>query len=115
MSKLVHMKRSKQEKKDSAPQVAGPEGDDYPYGLRLRLDHDSMSKLGMEDMPKVGKKMHVHGKGVVTSVSSHDSGNHKDRHVEIQLHHMGVENDEPSIKDTLKSRYDAIKGEKGKK
>jgi hypothetical protein len=104
------MRLSKKDKKDTAMAVSDPSGDEYPHGLKVRLDHESMKKLGMDELPQVGKKMHVHGKGVVTSVSSHKSDKHEDRHVEIQLHHMGVEHDEPKMGDTIEKRYKELKG-----
>jgi len=96
-------------------QPLAPSGDEYPHGLRLHLDHESLNKLGMDDMPEVGKEMHVHGKGVVTSVSQHKSDKHHDRHVEIQLHHMGVEHDGPKMDETIGKRYKQLKEEGDKK
>lgn len=90
--KMHDMKRSKKERKEHD----GPmkmDGDDYPYGLSVRLDHHSLKKLGMhEKLPKVGDKIKMHAHAHVTSVGQHTrEGGNPDTHVELQLRHMAVE------------------------
>lgn len=91
--KMTDMKRTKKERKDES----GPmkyDGEEYPYGLSVRLDHHSLKKLGMhENLPKVGDKIKLHAHAHVVSVSQHNregEGN-PNTHVELQLRHMGVE------------------------
>jgi hypothetical protein len=102
--KLHSMKMSKKEKKDSMP-TAVSDTPDYPYGLRLSLNDEALKKLGIKSLPKVGSKMHVLAVGEITSVSQHESAGHEDRHVEIQLHELGVSDDGPKMEDTLLSEY----------
>jgi len=46
---LHSMKRTKAEKKDTSPEVAPSyEGDDYPYGLEISLEKESLEKLGLD-------------------------------------------------------------------
>ncbi len=46
---LHSMKRTKAEKKSTSPEVATPyEGDDYPYGLEISLEKESLAKLGLD-------------------------------------------------------------------
>lgn len=92
--KMTDMKRSKKERKEEN----GPmkvDGDSYPYGLSVRLDHHSLKKLGMhEKLPKVGDKIKMHAHAHVTSVSQHSregEGGTPNTHVELQLRHMAVE------------------------
>jgi hypothetical protein len=90
--KMQDMKRSKKERKtESSPMKY--DGEDYPYGLSVRLDHHSLKKLGMhEKLPKVGDKIKMHAHAHVTSVSQHNrEGGNPDTHVELQLRHMAVE------------------------
>lgn len=104
--KLVDLKMSKADKKESSPMVAGKyEGPDYPYGTCLRLDNASLEKLGMDELPKVGAVMHVSGLGRVTAVSSHESKNRDERTVEIQIEQLGVEDeDDESLGSIVRKR-----------
>jgi chromosome condensin MukBEF ATPase and DNA-binding subunit MukB len=96
MKSLADMKMTKSEKKDTMPTTAEANSPSYPYGLRLSLDSAALEKLGITSLPKVGAKLMVHGMGVVTSVSQHESKNNDSRNVEIQLQEMGVESAEPA-------------------
>lgn len=95
--KMTDMKMTKSEKKDTIPSVADAPG--YPYGLCIRLDNAALEKLGITTLPKVGAKVMVHGMGVITSVSSHESKNNDSRNVEIQLQELAVDRAEPMSKD----------------
>lgn len=104
--KMQDMKLSKAEKKESSPVSCSEyKGPDYPYGLCLRLDNATLEKLGIDSLPKVGATMQIMAMGVVTSVSSHESENQDSRNVEIQIHELGVEDeDESDDLDTVTKR-----------
>lgn len=91
--KLTDLKRTKAEKKEREKEMRlqGPAEEDYPYGTRVRLEHEDMEKLGLKDTPKPGAVFHIMAKGKVTH--SHESADQhgKRRHVEIHLTHMGME------------------------
>ena len=90
MSKLVDLKMTKKEKKESAPTaVSGMP--DYPWGTRLSLNDEALEKLGMKTLPRVGDKVQVTGVGVITSVSQHESEKREDRNVEIQIQQIGID------------------------
>ncbi len=57
---FVDMKRTKADiKKESRPTPIG-EGDKYPYGLEVRLNKDSLNKLGIDvSKYKVGEKIQI--------------------------------------------------------
>lgn len=97
--KLTDMKRTKADKKAEEEGHKGHamDGEDYPYGLSIRLDHHSLKKLGMHDsLPKVGSKLMLHAHAHVKSASEHsEGGGKKRRHVELELRHMAVEGHEP--------------------
>lgn len=95
--KMADMKMSKAQQKETMPQAA--DSPQYPYGLQIRLDNASLDKLGMTKLPKVGTKVMVHGMGVITSVSQHESKNNDSRNVEIQLHELAVDRAEPMSKE----------------
>jgi hypothetical protein len=87
---LVEMKRSKAAKKKDAE---GPSigGDDYPYGLRVNLDHESLQKLGIDKLPSVGDKMHLHAHAHVVSAEERSSeGGKKHRSVSLELRKMQI-------------------------
>jgi hypothetical protein len=99
MKSLADMKMTKSEKKDTMPTTAEANSPSYPYGLRLSLDSAALEKLGITSLPKVGAKLMVHGMGVVTSVSQHESKNNDSRSVEIQLQELAVDRAEPMSKE----------------
>lgn len=96
--KMADMKMSKAQTKEMASPMPA-DSPSYPYGLTLRLDSASLDKLGLASLPKVGAKLMVHGMGVVTSVSQHESKSNDSRNVEIQLQEMGVERADPMSKE----------------
>ena len=72
---LIDMKRSKKEaKKSSEAMCVGPSDsyDSYPYVLELRLDDETMKKLGL-DLPVVGGMMTITAKVKVESAESRDT------------------------------------------
>lgn len=117
--KMVDMKRTKAERKAEHEGLGHKVGeDDYPYGLSIRLDHHSLKKLGMHEgkLPKVGSKVkltaHAHVKS--TSESSHDGGK-PNRHMELELRHIGVHDHEPGKGTGAETDGDTEKMNKGMK
>lgn len=63
----------------------------YPYGLRLDLSSESLEKLGMKAMPKVGAKLMLEAEVEVQSVSIGDSvDGGKNRSLSIQVTEMAL-------------------------
>ncbi len=63
----------------------------YPYGLEVRLDDSCLAKLGMDVLPKVGKKYTLTASVVVTEARANlRNGEQVDRHVTIQLQKMDL-------------------------
>jgi len=66
------MQLSAEEAQEQATVSSKPDNSPrYPCGLTLRLDDDSMSKLGMAELPAVGAVLTMRAKVVVTSVGMH--------------------------------------------
>lgn len=86
---LVHMKRSKSEKKASEVPTKSL-GEDYPYGLEIRLDEDAMEKLEA-DLPAAGKTVKIVAKAKVKSSEVRDSDEGKRRSCCLQITHMKLE------------------------
>jgi len=62
------------------------EGPEYPYGLCISLDHETLEKLNFKSLPKVGEKFHLKGFAMVKSVSMNkmENGN-EDKNVSMQI------------------------------
>lgn len=60
-------------------------GEKYPYGLRIHLDDDVMSKLGLKSLPKTGTKMALTAEVNVESTESRDSTDGKRESMSIQI------------------------------
>ena len=61
---------------------------EYPYGLRVGLDSESLDKLNMTELPAVGTTMTLTAKVEVVSVSQYESGGGEDRDVSLQITDM---------------------------
>lgn len=87
---MQSMKRSKASQKDVA-MPSMPKGEDYPYGLRLDLDHDTLKKLGVTKMPKAGAlhKIVAHAKVHRAEESSSSDGG-KRRNLSMQITKMSM-------------------------
>lgn len=101
MLRLVDMARTPAEKKEELAEMTGPcmpsvdSMPDYPYGLCLSLDNESMEKLGLDTSCQVGDLLHFTAMAKVTSVSMRDSEmNGPDCRIELQIQQMGVPEDE---------------------
>jgi len=79
--------------RDKPDETAGPEcmpcasGQQYPYGLNLRLDAPELKKLGITQMPAVGSEVKVQFVGVVTSCS-HGLNEHDEAGMSVQIVQM---------------------------
>lgn len=86
---LVNMKMSREEAKEYNAIEASNDGPQYPYGLRIDLNDDSLEKLGITALPKVGTEMTITAKVVVASVSAYDSqGGEAEQNVGLQITDM---------------------------
>lgn len=99
---MKSMKLSKTERKEMAvaPTV---DQEEYPYGLRFRLDLEQLKKLGLSKVPSVGSEFVVDALCVVKSVSAgeHESGEYAN--CELQITDLGLEENESSDEKTKKT------------
>jgi hypothetical protein len=101
---LVSMKMTKSEMKEAAPVPA--DAPQYPYGLRLELNNESLEKLGLPVTAAVGKKVMVLAQAEIVSVSAYDSKEGgKNRSISLQLTHLCLESGEKE--DAAKVLYKA--------
>lgn len=88
---LVSMKMSREEAKEYNTIETSDDGPRYPYGLRIDLNDDSLEKLGITALPKVGTEMTITAKVMVTSVSAYDSqGGEAEQSVGLQITDMEI-------------------------
>ena len=67
---------------------------DYPWGLSIDLNDDSLEKLGIKTLPSVGEVYVIMAKAVVRSVGSSSSQDGDDsRHMCLQITDMGIATD----------------------
>lgn len=67
---MKDMKLTAAEKKESMPQAAKMDAPQYPYGLRIELDKDTIKKLGI-DLPAIGEELEV--RAIAKVISCHAS------------------------------------------
>jgi hypothetical protein len=65
------------------------ERDDYPWGLRITLNDETLKKLGIA-LPKVGSEMMLAGKVKVLSTSMREDGEDSYSSVEMQITDIGL-------------------------
>ena len=64
-----------------------PDATEYPYGLRISLDNDTLAKLGMTELPAIDAEFKVVALACVVSVSQNESQGSEEpyRSVELQI------------------------------
>jgi hypothetical protein len=72
---LVNMMQSPEEAKEDYVIADPSDAPKYPYGLEIRLDEESLAKLGMTTPPAVGTQMLITAKVTVTSASQYQTQN----------------------------------------
>lgn len=67
-------------------------GPKYPYGLCIELNDGSLEKLGINELPAVGKKVLVFAEATVTSISQYQeqSGESESR-LSLQITSLDIE------------------------
>lgn len=93
---LVDMKRTKAERAADKKACNVPfSGEDYPYGLSIRLGRDELEKLGITTLPQVGEELELNAVAYVKSASEEQrDGGKKERRIELELRKMELESTE---------------------
>ncbi|HHN8389738.1 capsid staple protein [Morganella morganii] len=63
--------------------------DEYPYGLRISLENDTIEKLGTA-VPDVGESIELHGVAKILSKSVNEREGKKSVYVELQITDMAL-------------------------
>ena len=89
--KMVNMKMSKAERKETVPVASEPEGPEYPYGICLNLNKETIEKLGL-GTPKAGATLMLHAMVEVKSVTVTDEKDGKGyKSMDLQITDMALE------------------------
>lgn len=89
--KLTNMAQSKKALSKAEKVSIPSSGSRYPYGLGLSLDHDSLKKLGVKGMHKVGSHVHITAKARVTSTEERKQGDgNMSRNMQLQIEHLAM-------------------------
>jgi hypothetical protein len=98
---MVDLKRVGEEDKEEGTMLSPskPKEPEYPYGLCLMLDEETMTKLGITELPEVGKKLTFTAVAAVRSVSAssyeEDGAVEKHKSCELQVQAMDMGQDAP--------------------
>lgn len=86
---MIDMK-CKPESKTLLGDVTESDKPEYPYGLRISLDSESLAKLGITELPTINAELKIAAVARVVSVSQYESqGNEKaSRTVDLQIEQM---------------------------
>lgn len=88
MVHMISMKRTQNEKKEMDRALGEPSPSKGPEGPSIHFDKHHLKKLGIEELPKVGTKMKIHGHAEITSRHESDYGSGEDKGVSCCITHM---------------------------
>lgn len=112
---MIDMKNTVKTKDSSL--VSPIEQDEYPYGLRIRLDNDSLKKLGITELPAIDSEHKLVALVCVVGLSMNESAGEGEpyRSIELQIEQMALapaeeEDDEDERKDPARAMYPTMLG-----
>lgn len=112
---MIDMKNTVKTKDSSL--VSPVEQDEYPYGLRIRLDNDSLKKLGITELPAIDSEHKLVALVCVVGLTMNESAGEGEpyRSVELQIEQLALapakeEDDEGERKDPAKAMYPTMLG-----
>lgn len=98
----VSMALTKSEKSERQKDTVLSESPEFPFGLSVHLDDDSLEKLKVKELPEVGGEFDMFATVKVTSVSEHETDEGARRSVSLQITEMALfhkgENNSPGDK-----------------
>lgn len=97
---MVNLKGA--DKSDSMAMPYSPP--EYPCGMVLHLDHGVLERLGIEELPEVGKEIVFKAKAVVAGTNENKSEGHECRSMRLQITDIAL-GKEKSSKEATKALY----------
>jgi hypothetical protein len=102
---LKSLKLTKKEAKEEVAEYTEPTPPEYSYGTRLCLDDETLQKLGITELPKVGTVVTIVAKAEVISRSEYESkrdGKTNDsKSCDLQLTDMEIDTGKAPASDRL--------------
>ena len=86
----MELKSMKIDPAEQEPETMMSEPSPYPYGLCLRLEEDSVEKLGLDELPEVGTEVTIQAKAIVRSTNEMNREGEMYRSLELQITDMGM-------------------------
>lgn len=97
MYALADMSLSDDEKLDMPMPIAMPDAPEYPYGMRICLTQDELTKLGIDPTEaQIGGYFMLHALCCVTSLSSNSTESGDCMRLEAQIEQAAVDGDDES-------------------
>ena len=87
---MVSMKKSKEKLKEEKKPYDFPQ-DEYPYGLRICLDNESLKKLGVKNTFAVGTVLKLEAVVEVSSASMRETESGPEFSMDLQITEMELE------------------------
>jgi hypothetical protein len=103
---MISMKLTPAEAKEEAG-YAEPKAPEYPWGLSISLDSDTLAKLGITSLPEVGGVMYLQARCEVCSTSQYSNQDGKDQCMSLQITDMTLSTGQRSDESIGKALFDA--------
>jgi hypothetical protein len=97
--------RKKNQDMPTVAQEQESKGPQYPYGLEISLENETLDKLSMKSLPKVGIVLSIEAKAKVTRVSESAEAQNKRKSIALQITDLAFESE--SKEDTATKLYGA--------
>lgn len=109
--KMIDMKNTVQTKDSSL--VSPIEQDEYPYGLRINLNNETLAKLGMTELPPIDAEFKLMALVCVVGITQNDStGETPYKSVDLQIEQMTLvpAQEEAGEEDKAKAMFPSMVG-----
>lgn len=97
--KLKDMRLSKSDKEEIRETAVASDPPEFPFGLRIHLNEESIEKLNMGKLPSPGSEMMAMVKLRVESASINKTEEKMDRNLSLQITKMGIKNVDEDIEE----------------
>lgn len=94
MRQMTDMRRTPEEKVEAMTPSLMDDVAEYPPGLSICLDQACLDKLNLDDDVEIGDMIHCWVMAKVSSVSKRSEGGEPQCRIELQITHMGVEDED---------------------
>lgn len=87
---MKSMKLTPAEAKEEVSYDSPPKAPEYPYGLSICLDDETLKKLDMESIPDIGAVLTLEAKVIVCSKSQYENQGGADTSMSLQITDMDL-------------------------